>query len=42
MDKLIYLDGVQDPGNLGTIIRSANAFDCDWAWKQSLPQTRKR
>lgn len=26
-DKLLYLDGIQDPGNLGTIIRSAAAFD---------------
>ena len=25
-DKLLYLDGIQDPGNLGTIIRSAAAF----------------
>ena len=25
-DKIIYLDGVQDPGNLGTIIRTALAF----------------
>ena len=25
-DKVLILDGVQDPGNLGTIIRSANAF----------------
>lgn len=27
--KVIALDGVQDPGNLGTIIRSANAFNID-------------
>lgn len=25
-DKIIILDGIGDPGNLGTIIRSANAF----------------
>ena len=25
-DKIIYLDGVQDPGNFGTIIRTALAF----------------
>ncbi len=25
-DKLLFLDGIQDPGNLGTIIRSAAAF----------------
>lgn len=28
-DKVIILDDVQDPGNLGTIIRSANAFNID-------------
>lgn len=27
--KLLLLDGLQDPGNLGTIIRSAVAFDVD-------------
>ncbi|WFA09880.1 RNA methyltransferase [Tissierella sp. Yu-01] len=26
---LLYLDGLQDPGNLGTIIRSADAFKAD-------------
>ena len=26
-DKLLILDGVQDPGNLGTIIRSSVAFN---------------
>ncbi|MDD3122107.1 MAG: RNA methyltransferase [Candidatus Izemoplasmatales bacterium] len=25
-DKILILDGVQDPGNLGTLIRSASAF----------------
>lgn len=25
----LYLDGVQDPGNVGTIIRTADAFDID-------------
>jgi TrmH family RNA methyltransferase len=25
-DKMLILDGVQDPGNLGTLIRSASAF----------------
>lgn len=25
----VLLDGLQDPGNLGTILRTADAFDCD-------------
>lgn len=28
-DKVLILDGLQDPGNVGTIIRSAKAFDVD-------------
>ncbi len=28
-DKILMVDGIQDPGNLGTIIRSATAFDID-------------
>ncbi len=28
-EKILYLDNIQDPGNLGTIIRSAYAFNLD-------------
>lgn len=28
-NKLLYLDGVQDPGNVGTLIRTALAFNYD-------------
>ena len=28
-DKIVILDGIQDPGNLGTIIRSSVAFNID-------------
>ena len=28
-DRILLIDGVQDPGNLGTIIRSSLAFDVD-------------
>lgn len=28
-NKILLLDGIQDPGNLGTIIRSSVAFDVD-------------
>lgn len=28
-DRILLLDGIQDPGNLGTIVRSATAFNVD-------------
>ena len=29
MEKVVYLDNIQDPGNMGTIIRTALAFNYD-------------
>lgn len=29
LNKVVYLDDIQDPGNMGTIIRTALAFDYD-------------
>ena len=29
LNKIVYLDHIQDPGNMGTIIRTALAFDYD-------------
>ena len=29
MDKVVYLDNIQDPGNMGTLIRTALAFNYD-------------
>ena len=29
LNKILYLDGINDPGNLGTLVRTALAFDYD-------------
>jgi TrmH family RNA methyltransferase len=35
-EKVLYLDGIKDPGNLGTLIRSADAFG--WSQVVLAPQ----
>jgi TrmH family RNA methyltransferase len=35
-EKVLYLDGIKDPGNLGTLIRSADAFG--WSQIVMAPQ----
>ncbi|MEW5312214.1 MAG: hypothetical protein WDW38_003861 [Sanguina aurantia] len=32
LERLLVLDGIQDPGNLGTLVRSALAFGWDGVW----------